>query len=634
MKILLVEDDLHSAAILLQLLAGSPYAIDAVADAKTAWQYVETYDYDLIILDVILPDSDGIGLCAKLRNEGYTTPVLLLTAKDSTSDRVMGLEAGADDYVVKPYQFQELVARIRALLRRHHEGDTLIQEFVWDGLHLDLKTNNVTYNQKPLRLTQKEYGILEIFLRHPQQIFSRSALIDKVWSAGEFPSDEAVTTHIKGLRQKLKAAGLQTDPIETLYGLGYRLKAAPVDISDSVQAPAEPVVSSPLADKPVIDEDISPLDKARIQEVIAIMAQKLIASLPETIAMFRQVAIALGQDELSADLRYEGYMQAHRLIGSLGSLGFPEGSVIARQIEEMLHIDFPLIALDVDSLQKLITNLEQITCNPSPTVFTEPNLLPSHTAYSPLPLLLIIDDNVLLAQAIQLEAESWGMQVQTAFDLTTAREKIAKEAPDVILLDIMFPDSTEKGLDLLDELSQRETKIPTVMMTATSGLSARVGAARKGGCSFIEKPASTEEILKTVSRILYQPCSDRSKVMIVDDDPNMLKILRQSLGNWDIEVVTVQNPHQFWQVLESTEPDLLILDLIMPDYSGIDLCKAVRTDSLWHDLPIVFLSAQSDRETIRQLFIAGADDYLSKPVAESDLYTRILSRLERGRLYR
>jgi DNA-binding response OmpR family regulator len=148
LKILLVEDDLHSAAILLQLLAESHYTIDAVADAKTAWQYVETYDYDLIILDVMLPDSNGLGLCAKLRNEGYTTPVLLLTAKDSTSDRVMGLEAGADDYVVKPYHFQELVARIRALLRRYHEGDTLIQEFGWEGLRLDLKTNTVTYKQQ------------------------------------------------------------------------------------------------------------------------------------------------------------------------------------------------------------------------------------------------------------------------------------------------------------------------------------------------------------------------------------------------------------------------------------------------------------------------------------------------------
>jgi DNA-binding response OmpR family regulator len=624
LKILLVEDDLHSAAILLQLLAESHYTIDAVADAKTAWQYVETYDYDLIILDVMLPDSNGLGLCAKLRNEGYTTPVLLLTAKDSTSDRVMGLEAGADDYVVKPYHFQELVARIRALLRRYHEGDTLIQEFGWEGLRLDLKTNTVTYKQQPLRLTQKEYGLLEIFLRHPQQIFSRSALIDQVWSAGEFPSEEAVTTHIKGLRQKLKAAGLQTDPIETLYGLGYRLKSSPVQVN------AEPVVISPLADKPVINKDISPLDKVRIQEVIAVMAQKLIASLPETIAMFRQVAIALAQDELGADLRYEGYMQAHRLIGSLGSLGFPEGSAIARQLEVMLHRDFSLSIFDAELLQQLVTKLEEITLNPSPPIAAEPTILLSD--YSPLPLLLIVDDDVRFIQEIQLEAGTWGMRVQATVDLKTAREKIAKEAPDVILLDIMFPESSENGLSFLDELAQRETQIPTVMMTAASGLSDRVMAVRKGSCSFIEKPASTEKILSTVSQVLSQRHTGRPKVLIVDDDPNTLKVLRQLLKSYDVEVTTLQDSKQFWQVLESTCPDLLILDFLMPYYSGLDLCQAVRTSSRWHDLPIVFLSAQNDRETIRQLFIAGADDYLNKPIAESDVYTRILSRLDRSRL--
>jgi DNA-binding response OmpR family regulator len=608
----------------LQLLAESHYTIDAVADAKTAWQYVETYDYDLIILDVMLPDSNGLGLCAKLRNEGYTTPVLLLTAKDSTSDRVMGLEAGADDYVVKPYHFQELVARIRALLRRYHEGDTLIQEFGWEGLRLDLKTNTVTYKQQPLRLTQKEYGLLEIFLRHPQQIFSRSALIDQVWSAGEFPSEEAVTTHIKGLRQKLKAAGLQTDPIETLYGLGYRLKSSPVQVN------AEPVVISPLADKPVINKDISPLDKVRIQEVIAVMAQKLIASLPETIAMFRQVAIALAQDELGADLRYEGYMQAHRLIGSLGSLGFPEGSAIARQLEVMLHRDFSLSIFDAELLQQLVTKLEEVTLNPSPPIAAEPTILLSD--YSPLPLLLIVDDDVRFIQEIQLEAGTWGMRVQATVDLKTAREKIAKEAPDVILLDIMFPESSENGLSFLDELAQRETQIPTVMMTAASGLSDRVMAVRKGSCSFIEKPASTEKILSTVSQVLSQRHTGRPKVLIVDDDPNTLKVLRQLLKSYDVEVTTLQDSKQFWQVLESTCPDLLILDFLMPYYSGLDLCQAVRTSSRWHDLPIVFLSAQNDRETIRQLFIAGADDYLNKPIAESDVYTRILSRLDRSRL--
>ncbi|MBD2189171.1 response regulator [Pseudanabaena mucicola] len=626
MKILLVEDDLYSAATLLQLLAESHYTIDTVADAKMAWRYVETYNYDLIILDVMLPDSDGIGLCTKLRNSGYSIPVLLLTAKDSMNDRVMGLEAGADDYVVKPYNFQELVARIRALLRRYYENNNLIQELIWEDLRLDLKMHTVTYKEKILRLTQKEHGLLEIFLRHPQQIFSRSALIDQVWSAGEFPSDEAVTTHIKGLRQKLKAAGLPIDPIETLYGLGYRLKPAPVSVSAPVQLKA--VSSLP---KESVVENLSPLDNGRVQEVIAIMSKKLIAGLPETIAMFRRVAIALEKNKLGANLRYEGYMQAHRLIGSLGSLGFPEESAIARQIEEMLNSEFPLVSSNAELLGQLITKLEQITLKSSPTVLPE---LPSHHSHSPLPLLLIVDDNVLLTQKILLEAETLGMRVQTALDLTTAREKIEREVPDVILLDIALPNSSQEGLMFLDELAQRETQIPTVMMTAASGLNDRIMVARKGICSFIEKPASTEEILNTVSQVLYQHGSDRSKVMIVDDDPTLLKTLRRSLESREIEVITLQNPKQFWQVLESTTPDLLILDLIMPDYSGVDLCQAVRTSSLWHDLPIVFLSAHSDRETIRQLFVAGADDYLSKPVAESDLYTRIVSRLDRSRLSR
>ncbi|MBD2187662.1 response regulator [Pseudanabaena mucicola] len=396
-----------------------------------------------------------------------------------------------------------------------------------------------------------------------------------------------------------------------------------------MQTVAEPVEINPLPEETIVESLSSP-EEARVEEVIAIMAQKLIASLPEKIATFRQAALALEQDKLDKDLRDEVYLQAHRLIGSLTAKEFPEGSAIARQIEEMLNSDFPLVSSNAELLGQLITKLEQITLKPSPTSEVPLLALP----HSPLPLLLIVDDNVLLTQAVQLEAETRGMRVQTALDLPTARKKIAQEAPDVILLDMMFPNSKENGLILLDELAEREKKIPTVMMTATSGLSTRVMAARKGVYSFIEKPDSMQEILKTVLQVLYQRCSNPSKVMIVDDDPHMLKILRRLLENWDIEVVTLQNPHQFWEVLESTDPDLLILDLIMPDYSGIDLCRAVRTDSLWHSLPIVFLSAHTDRETIRQLFIAGADDYLSKPIEESNLYTRILSRLDLSRLSR
>ncbi|TYQ26781.1 response regulator [Pseudanabaena sp. UWO311] len=504
LKILLVEDDLHSTELLSQLLAESHYTIDSALNAKTAWQYIETYTYDLIILDIMLPDSDGIELCTKLRAAGHNAPVLLLTAKDSTNDRVMGLEAGADDYMVKPYEFQELIARIRALLRRYSDRDTLSQELTWEHLLLDLRTNTVTYKQKPLRFTHKEYRLLELFLRHPQQVFSRSGLIDQVWSAGEFPGEEAVTTHIKGLRKKLKVAGLPIDPIETLYGLGYRLKPAPVQAMDL------PIVHT-VVSNPLPDETLPQIDKTRVLEVIAIVTKKLIAILPESIALLQRVAIALNQGNLDPDLRYDGYMEAHRLIGSMGSLGFPEGSAIAFQIEQMLKSDFTLAQSDTAMLLQLITNLEVSVCDSS----------------------------------------------------KSATPILSKSQPQ--------------------------------------------------------------------PHYLRQQQGDRSKVMIVDDDPHILNILRVLLERWDLEVITLQNPQQFWQVLEATSPDLLILDLIMPDCNGMDLCQSMRISSLWQDLPIVFLSAHSDRETIRQLFIAGADDYLSKPIVEEDLYTRILSRLERRR---
>ena len=185
----------------------------------------------------------------------------------------------------------------------------------------------------------------------------------------------------------------------------------------------------------------------------------------------------------------------------------------------------------------------------------------------------------------------------------------------------------------LNELTESRPQIAKVIMAAMSDLSDRVMVARQGGCSFIEKPIfSAEEVVNAITQLLLQrQNSDRPKVMIVDDDPATLQILATMLGNWKIEVKTLQDPEKFWQVLESTSPDLLILDLIMPKYSGLDLCQAVRTDALWKDLPIVFLSAHSDQDTVRQIFAAGADDYLSKPVIEADLQTRLLSRLQRSR---
>ena len=222
MKLLLVEDDLSIAEMLKEVLIDNHYLVEVAHDGQTAIELVKAFSYDLLLLDVMLPKLDGISVCRTLRANGYLMPILMLTAKDTTKDRVTGLDAGADDYVTKPYHLQELLARIRALLRRGESSIAPIME--WEHLSLDPSNCQVTYQEKPLTLTPKEYRLMELFLRHGPNVLSRSIIIDNLWSCEETPQEDAVKAHIKRLRQKLKDAGACSDFIETVYGLGYRLK--------------------------------------------------------------------------------------------------------------------------------------------------------------------------------------------------------------------------------------------------------------------------------------------------------------------------------------------------------------------------------------------------------------------------
>jgi DNA-binding response OmpR family regulator len=223
MKILLVEDDEQLKQALVEVLIDKQnYTVDAVADGEMAWEFIEAAAYDLIILDIMLPKLDGISLCKRLRLKGFKTPVLMLTAKDLSSDRVMGLDVGADDYVVKPFDLPELLARIRALLRR---GNTnLLPVLTWGDLRLDPSNCQVTYQGQLLYLTPKEYSLLELLLRQQGRLISRGTIIARLWSFEETPSEETVKVHLKALRRKLKAVGAPADLVETVYGMGYRLK--------------------------------------------------------------------------------------------------------------------------------------------------------------------------------------------------------------------------------------------------------------------------------------------------------------------------------------------------------------------------------------------------------------------------
>jgi two-component system response regulator QseB len=221
MRILIVEDDDRIAKPLAEDLRHQQHVVDVARDGLEGWECTQIVNYDLILLDVMLPKLTGIELCKRLRSTKTNTLVLMLTARDTLSDKVIGLDAGADDYLIKPFELEELAARIRALSRRTPEVKSLHLSYA--GLQMDTAARTVYYDEQPLNLTPKEYKILECFLHNPTQVMTRSQLLDRLWEFDQTAGEETIKTHITNVRRKLKAAGAIETFIETVYGVGYRL---------------------------------------------------------------------------------------------------------------------------------------------------------------------------------------------------------------------------------------------------------------------------------------------------------------------------------------------------------------------------------------------------------------------------
>jgi DNA-binding response OmpR family regulator len=610
-KILLVEDDQPTSSFISDSLISHHYTVNHAIDGRTGLELAKAFEYDLVLLDIILPDMNGISVCKQLRSQGYQSPILLLTAKDSTNDLVMGLDAGADDYVVKPFEMDELMARIRALLRRGKEVSSSI--ITWENVYCDLKNNEVLCENKPLRLTPKEYCLLELFLLNPKRIFSRKAILDKLWDFADSPGEETVSTHIKCLRQKFKAAGA-SDPIDTIHGLGYRLRL-PSQVGEGSSSTVLSLENK-HKEKP---------DHKKVKAATSKIWEKFKSTYSEHFAILEQFACALTMCQLTPELKKQAKNEAHRLAGSLGIFGLVRGSQLARELEELLESHKELDADDVEQITKLVRLLkEELQKTPGAELDSE------KVAYSPL--ILIVDDDLTLAERIRIEAIAWSLRVELATDLEVARKIIAQTPPDVILLDLNFPSSTEDGLTLLAELAQRIPRIPVIALSGRGSLTDRLEVARLGGCIFLQKPLSTHEILKVITKVLSRhPSHSGDRIMAVDDDEAALATLSALLQPLGIEVIALNNPQQFWEVLTESTPDLLILDLEMPNLNGLELCQVVRSDPKWYRVPILFWSAHTEASKIDQAFAVGADDYISKPVEETELVTRITRRLSRKR---
>ena len=487
MRILLVEDDLATQTMLADVLSACHYQVEVTGNGRSGLDLALEFAYDTIVLDVNLPGIDGISLCRKLRLEGCDTPILLLTARDEIGDRIIGLEAGADDYAIKPFNIPELSARIRALIRRG-KPKVATGKLNWGWLELDYDTVQIRYANRALRLTPKEYGILELLLSNPVRIFSRSALISRLWELETTPTENVINSHIKSLRQKLKAAGATEDPIETIYGFGYRLRQ-----SEAV----------------VVSNDSNAESQAEVVDSIML-------------ELWTQFQDSFGKqiELLATTLKFDGNeidpaawdnarQVVHKLVGSLGVYGFPHGSVLASQIEDLLQRQRELTVVERQRLERLVAKLQQ-ELNSEP-VF-------GNTARS-------------------------------------ATESMPAELPALV-----------------------------------------------------------------------------GKILAIDDDPAILHQLELILAPWGFQVIAVNDSRNFWEQLNEQSPDLLILDIEMPESSGIELCQTVRDDPQWGDLPILFITASAAPTHLCQAFAAGGDDFIRKPILEPELIARVLVRLESRQL--
>lgn len=674
MKILLVEDDDTLLPLLTQKLAAQHYIVDVVQDGEMGWSYGSTFAYDLIVADVMLPKLDGMSLCKRFRAEGYTTPILLLLASDATLAKVQGFDAGADDCMAKPLDWAELGARMRALLRRGSPNPLPLLS--WGQLLLNPTTCEVSYDGQPLTLTRKEYKLLDLLLRDSQHVFSTEEILDRLWASEAFPSEATVRSHVRRVRRKLQEVGAPSDFIATLHGRGYYLNPgadtgadmgadmdegmigmgaiAPPTLSAS---PGAEVLPTPVTVPPFGDTPDSPdyLDflrdtwhTTRPQSlehvwVLAEMARSWEMDSPGLAPTTASATLPTatfppppfpsptfpGAPLLAYDPAHAQQI-AHQLAETLSLFGFVEAAHLARRCERTLEsAPTPPAPAQVAVLLPLLTDLRHAI---ETAIDIDPAHLPGHQA----PLVLMIGPTLPGMLPILPLIEQLGLQGAIA---PTPERAIAWLTPDTrpidqttapVLLIVQLPPQPQASpwLPIIQTFVETLPTLPVLVIAAQNTLPTRLDAIRQGSHLFLPATAPPAHFIRAIQSAL-EPHHAPAKIMVVDGDLDWLYTLPILLKPWGFKITTLDNPHQFWEVLQAIDPDLLILEAALPDITGFDLCQILRSDPHWQKLPILFLSVLSDRNSQNRAFALGADDYLSKPIMGLDLATRILNRLTR-----
>jgi diguanylate cyclase (GGDEF)-like protein len=345
----------------------------------------------------------------------------------------------------------------------------------------------------------------------------------------------------------------------------------------------------------------------------------------ERVSLIERALAALTAGELQEPLRGDAQAAAHTLVGSVGTFGFALASQTARKLELELAAPTRAQARSISVLTAALRHELQNDEGASPP--THPDAQRTH-------VLLVSADRDFCMQIVA-ESSARELECSTVATAEQARAACAEQTPAIVLLDLTFPPPEMAEVhELLSELTSGSAPLPVLVLAGSDAFTDRIEAARRGGRGFLAKSLSAAEILDAAVQFVARDELRATRVLVVDDDPAMLDGLRVLLERHEIEVSTLADTARFWETLEEVAPELLLLDVDMPGVNGPELCRVVRSDVRWSQIAVIFVSAHTDQETVEAVFRAGADDYLAKPIVETELMTRVANRLDRVRLRR
>ena len=347
----------------------------------------------------------------------------------------------------------------------------------------------------------------------------------------------------------------------------------------------------------------------------------------EQVGTIERAAMASLRGVCDDVLREHARREAHKLAGSLGAVGLGSASSQARRLEALLTLD----EAPGRDLADLVVRLRDTLDRGSPTAAPTPADAVPHQTQTRM---LIVEDDAMVAGRLSAEAKRRGLACEVALTVKDARAAVAGRAPDVVLLDLVFDGTTDAAYALLSDLTAEPAPVPVLVFTARDVFTDRVEVARRGGRGFISKTTEPRHAIDQAIQLVEAAAFADRTLLVVDDDETTLVAIRSVLEAEGLRVETLSDPLRFWDELERVSPDMLILDIDMPDVSGLELCRVVRNDPRWAALPVLFVTSRRGKAVAREVFDAGADDYLNKTALDRELVCRVRGRLERARLHR